>query len=82
MGRVLDRHRGAEDDQQAIALELVDVPAVVEHDVHHLAEVAVEKEDQVLRLHLLGKGGEARDVGGQHRHLEALTGQEVALGIA
>ena len=81
VGVVLHRVRGAEDDQHAVALELVDVAAVLEDDLDHPAEVVVEKVDQLLRSHQLRQRREARDVGVEHRDLVALARQELRIAV-
>ena len=56
LGVVVHRVRGSEDDQHAVALELIDVAAMVQDDPDHSLEVVVQEADQLLGLHALRQG--------------------------
>ena len=60
---------------QLIAHELVDVPAVVLHDVGLLAQIGVEHGDDLLGLDLFGVGGKAADIRKEQGADLALTAQ-------
>ena len=69
--------RGAEDRQRAVAEELVDMPTGVDDGRHHDLEQSVEAGHGVLGGVGLGERGEVADVDEHHRHLAALTGEDV-----
>ena len=71
---------GAEDRQQPVADELVDVAAVAGDDRDDLLEEAVERGDDLLRVGAGGEAGEVLDVAEEDRDLEldALLGEALA----
>ena len=62
LGVVRHRRRGAEDDQDAVAHDLVDRSAIVKDQVDHRLQIVVEEPDRLFRRDALGQGGEASQV--------------------
>ena len=77
VGMMREIIRGTEHRQRAVAEELVDMPAGLNHRRHNDFEQGVQASDGVLGAVRLGEWGEITDVDEHHRHLTALTGEDV-----
>ena len=69
----------AEDAEQAVADELVRVPAVRLQHRHDDLEELVQARDRLARGDAVGRGGEAADVDEHHRHLDLLAGERIGV---
>jgi hypothetical protein len=69
---VLVRERGAEDGHDAVAGELVDVPAELVHRGHALGEEPVGHGRDPLGVEAFGPGGEVGEVAEEHRDIAPL----------
>ena len=58
-----DRLRVVEEDHQAVACEVLDRPAVGDGELADRAVVLAQHAQHLFRLGLLGKGGEAAQIG-------------------
>ena len=71
-GGLLRRRVQAEESQNPVADELVDIAARILHRLAHRLEIAVEDEHRVEGQALLGEAREAAQVAEQHRDLPLL----------
>jgi hypothetical protein len=69
--------RCAEDGQRAVAEKFVDMPTSVHDGRHHDLEQGVESGDGVLGGVRFRERSEVADIDEHHRHLAALTGEDV-----
>ena len=69
------RDRGTPEGDDGVADELVDRPAMIEHDVAHPVEIGVEQRRDAFRRQAVAQGGEALDVGEQCVELALFAGQ-------
>jgi hypothetical protein len=77
VGMLREVVRGAEDGESAVAEELVDVPTGVADGRHDDIEQRIEVGDGVLGGVRFGKRREIADIDEHHRHLAALTGEDI-----
>jgi hypothetical protein len=78
-GCVLERLRSAEERHHTVADVLVDPSPVPDDDLLEQREAAVHRLVHVFRVELLAHGGEAREVGEQHRGVPAGTARALLL---
>src|SRR5206468_3104322 len=67
-GRVIRKAQAVEDHQNAVPDERINDSTMLEDDVHHDIEIAVENFDDRFGWELFGEWGEAAQVAQQDRH--------------